>query len=658
VKVTGFTRCVTIRYLFGTVIFFASGVAALGAAPEVPRADLSNARVRAAIVQSLRDQSLRRKQAAWAAARSQGWAAKWQVRDTIFELMGFAEGKPLVYKTCNLNSAISIGVDKIREPSPYELNGDALVVGIWDSGAVRSTHQEFGTRTNIKDGAANSNHSTHVGGTIGAAGIQASAEGMAPMVMVDSYEWTGDIAEMTSRAMSYPGEPDTLTISSHSYGYVCGWEHGTSPSRWYGLWGNPESDLFGLYDSEARQWDEICYNAPYYLPFKAVGNDRSDSAVAAGDTFEYYKWPKWRQKVYDPNTDPYDDDWDNGGFDTILTVSTAKNIVTVGAVHDAVSAGVRDLSRASMTSFSGWGPTDDGRIKPDIVANGVALYSPTAGSDTSYSTYSGTSMACPSAAGAAVLLVDLYDRLFAGQTMRAATLKALLIHTADDLGTAGPDYKFGWGLLNAKAAAEQIADHYRFSDANKIIEGSLTVAEHARSYAFEWDGFSAIRVTLCWTDPAGPVGNGLDSPTSRLVNDLDVRVVGPAGHNAYYPFVLNPSNPEAPATTANNAVDNLEQVLVASPADAGTYTVELTHKGVLTNGAQDYSLIISGQYADGPLAADFNLDGSIDFADLASLLGDWLESGTSTDIYPFGGDGIVDLQDFARLARHWMEPAL
>jgi len=568
------------------------------------------------------------------------------------------EGKPLVYKTCNLNSAISIGVDKIREPSPYELNGDALVVGIWDGGSVRSTHQEFGTRVTIKDGSANSNHSTHVGGTVAAAGVEVSAEGMAPMVSVDCYEWTSDVSEMTSRAMSYPGEPDKLTVSNHSYGYACGWEHGTSPSRWYGIWGYRESDLFGLYDSEARQWDEICYNAVYYLPFKAAGNDRSDSAVATGETFEYYKWPKWRQKSYDPTSDPCDDGWDNGGFDTILPVSTAKNIMTVGAVYDAVSGGVRDLSRADMTSFSGWGPTDDGRIKPDIVANGVALYSPTAGSDTSYSTYSGTSMASPSAAGAAVLLVDFYDRLFPGQTMKSSTLKALLIHTADDLGAAGPDYKFGWGLLNAKAAADHVADHYRYGNAHKIVEDALSTAEPVRSYAFEWDGVSAIRVTLCWTDPAGPVGSGLDSPTKRLVNDLDVRVAGPGGDSVYYPFVPDPLHPDVPATTGDNTTDNVEQVLVTSPGVGGTYTVEVSYKGALTNGAQDYSVIISGQYADGPLAADFNLDASIDFADLASLLDDWLESGTSTDIYPFAGDGIVDLRDLAKLARHWMEPAL
>ncbi|GAH97791.1 unnamed protein product, partial [marine sediment metagenome] len=259
---------------------------------------------------------------------------------------------------------------------PYNVNGADLIVGIWDSGAVRTTHQEFGGRVVVMDGASNANHSTHVGGTIGAAGVVANALGMAPSVLIDSYEWTSDVSEMTSRAMSYPNEPDKIQASNHSYGYVCGWEHGFSPPRWYGTWGDRESEYFGIYDSYVVPWDNLCYNAPYYLPFKAIGNDRSDKAPLEGETFEYYRFPKWRTNNYDPLKDPYDDGWDNGGFDTIMTVGVAKNIMTVGAVNDAVSAGVRDPSQGTMTSFSGWGPTDDGRIKPDIVTNGVGLYSP------------------------------------------------------------------------------------------------------------------------------------------------------------------------------------------------------------------------------------------------------------------------------------------
>jgi hypothetical protein len=189
------------------------------------------------VVERLARRSEQRKAAAWHIAQSQGWVPKGQINDTVFELMAIEGDRVYAYKTCNLNAAISIGVDLIRNTAPYDVNGVDLMVGIWDGGGVRPTHQEFGGRVAIMDGAASISHATHVGGTIGAAGIQPSALGMAPRVLIDSYEWDADLSEMTSRAMSYPGEPDKIQMSNHSYGYICGWEHGFSPPRWYGTWG-------------------------------------------------------------------------------------------------------------------------------------------------------------------------------------------------------------------------------------------------------------------------------------------------------------------------------------------------------------------------------------------------------------------------------------
>jgi hypothetical protein len=305
-----------------------------------------------------------------------------------------------------------------------------------------------------------------------------------------------------------------------------------------------------------------------------------------------------------------------------------------------------------MTSFSGWGPTDDGRIKPDVVTNGITLYSPTASSDTSYASYSGTSVASPGAAGAATLLVDYYGRLFPNDAMRAGTLKALMIHTADDLGQAGPDYKFGWGLLNTQAAAEQIRDHYRFPGASLIVEDVLDAVSPVRTYSFEWDGHSDIWATLCWTDPPGPSTSALDNPTPRLVNDLDLRVEGPGGSVTYYPYVLNPAAPDQPATTGDNIRDNVEQVVIPC-ADAPTqYTVWVSYKGTLTNGQQHFSLVMNGQFTGQPWA-DLNDDGSVDFADLGIFCDYWLDSEPSVDVAPTCGDGIVDFLDFAIFAESW-----
>jgi subtilisin family serine protease len=562
-------------------------------AAENERPNLGVPETRQQVVEQLMLESRGAKGAAWVLAQRQGWSPKGQVNGRLFELMAIDNGRVYTYVTTNVNAAISTGVNLIRNVSPYNLNGAGLTAGIWDGGLVRASHQEFTGRVSPMDGGTVEDHSTHVAGTIGAAGIVPAAEGMAPSVDIHSYEWTDDVAEMTSRAMSYPGEPGTIQFSNHSYSYIAGWFWDGASYWWYGTWGDRESDYFGLYDTYTRDWDVLCYNAPYFLPFKAASNDRSDDAPPDGTWFYYYM-NGWKPKRYDSSKHPYDDGWDNGGFDTIPFVGNAKNIMTVGAVNDAVSGGTRSLGNATMTSFSSWGPTDDGRIKPDIVANGVQLYSSTAGSDSSYDSYSGTSMATPNAMGSAALLVEYYGNLFPGEYMRASTIKGLIIHTADDLGRPGPDYSFGWGLMNAKAAADFIERQHAEPTVNRMLEDVLDGSNPARSYEFTWDGSSPIRATLCWTDPPASAVTGLDNPSPRLVNDLDLRIVGPGGGTTYYPYVLDPSNPLANATTGDNVLDNVEQVFILSPDTPGTYTVQVSHKGTLTDGEQYFSLLISG----------------------------------------------------------------
>lgn len=558
------------------------------------RFDLALPQVRLEAVERLELESQQAKASAWALARHEGWNPKGEVNGRLFELMAIRDGRPYVYTTTNVNAAISTAVDLIRNVSPYDLNGAGLTIGIWDGALVRASHDELTGRVTIMDGGGTGDHATHVAGTIGAAGVVLSAQGMAPSVGIHSYEWTDDVGEMTSRAMSYGGEPGTIQLSNHSYSYIAGWFWDGSDYWWYGTWGEQESDYFGIYDSYTRDWDVLCYSAPYFLPFKAASNDRSDTAPPEGTLFYFRRRVVWQRTPYDPAKHPYDDGWDNGGFDTIPIVGNAKNIMTVGAVNDAVSGGSRSLPNATMTSFSCWGPTDDGRIKPDIVANGVGLYSSLAGSNSSYGSYSGTSMATPNAMGSAALLVEYYGELFPGEYMRAGTIKGLIVHTADDLGRPGPDYTFGWGLMNAKAAADHIALQHDEPARKRIVEALLDGLNPTQSYEFTWDGSSPIRATLCWTDPPASAVSGLDNPSPRLINDLDLRVIAPGGGTMHYPYRLDPSNPLADATLGDNVLDNVEQVFIASPGTPGTYTVQVSHKGTLTNGEQHFSLLISG----------------------------------------------------------------
>ena len=557
----------------------------------------SDQAVREARVQALTEESQREKAEAEQWAQERGMPIRFTVGHTIHELMRIEDGRPMYYQTFNVNAAISTAANQVRNTAPYNVNGSSLTVGIWDGGSVRNTHQEFDDRVTIKDGADFIDHATHVAGTIGASGVDPRALGMAPAVNIDSYDWNYGTAEMTARGASAPGQTGRIYLSNHSYGATVGWDWSSTSGNlgWHWSWAltTLKEPRFGFYDSTTQDWDEVTYNAPYYLVVKSAGNDRGDNPDT-GDTIYYYEDDEWQSATYDGgiNHPKGDGEYENG-YDTLSMKSNAKNILTVGAVDDAASGGSRSVAQAAMTFFSGWGPTDDGRIKPDVVGNGVELYSSTAESDTSYDgARSGTSMSSPNVTGSATLLIEYYQALHPDSAMRSSTLKGLTIHTADDLENPGPDYANGWGLMNTKAAADLImADN--IATGGQILEGLLDAAAPTAQYQMYNSDARPLKVTLCWTDPPGTATFVHDDRTPKLVNDLDVRITGPEGTMTYYPYVLDVNNPSAVATTGDNIVDNVEQIVLDSGV-AGTYTITISHKGVLANDHQYYSLIISG----------------------------------------------------------------
>lgn len=489
-------------------------------------------------------------------------------RGQVIEIVDIQDGRPIFYATENLNAAISTRTDELWSGGSLGLSLDGSGydrIGVWDGGKVRTTHQEFNNtgspRVTQSDGSTSlSNHATHVAGTILAGGVSSAAKGMAFAAEAQSYDWNSDDAEMAA------GAAGGMELSNHSYGFIHGW-------YWNGSWiwtGSPsisteEDYWFGFYSFYTSGWDEIAYDAPYYLIVKSAGNDRNDTGDGS----------------YPP--DGYPD-----GYDCIGTQGVAKNILTVGAVHDVPS--YSGPSSVIMSSFSGWGPADDGRIKPDIVGNGVSLYSSLAGSDTQYGSYSGTSMSAPNVTGTLALLQQYYQQTHGDTSMRSSTLKALAINTADECGSHdGPDYAFGWGLLNAERAAQVImAD----TAGNDVIQEIELVNGDTFTQLLESDGSQPITVTVVWTDPehAG-LSASLDPITSVLIHDLDLRIT--QGGNTYYPYQLDRDNPANAATNAGeNNVDNVELVSIPSPT-AGIYTIEVDHDGTLT-ASQYFSLIIRG----------------------------------------------------------------
>lgn len=468
-------------------------------------------------------------------------------------------------------------------------------IGIWDGGAVLGTHVEMTGRITQKDNPASTDdHGTHVAGTMIASGANPSAKGMSFGALgLVAYNFTSDVSEMINEAPN-------LLISNHSYGFLAGWQFNTAQNRWefYGLPNENDDYKFGYYSSEAQAWDSIAYNAPFYLIVKSAGNNRNENGPAVG---EPYFRPNSSGQMISAGNRPAGIN-SNDAYDIISDNSGAKNILTVGAVN-GIAAGYSRKEDVVISNFSSWGPTDDGRIKPDVVADGVNVLSSIASSPTSYATFSGTSMATPNASGSLFLLQEHYSKLKNSTTsfLRSATIKGLAIHTTDEAGSnPGPDYQFGWGLLNVQKAAAVISASVASNNGNTsthlMYENSLTQGQTFTTNVIA-SGKGALQATICWTDVKGTVETSslLNNRNKKLVNDLDIRITKTGTTpRTYFPWTLDFNIPAAAAVTGDNNTDNVERIDIDSTVPGQAYTITITHKGTLARGAQAYSLLISG----------------------------------------------------------------
>lgn len=524
---------------------------------------------------------------------------------TVISLIDVNGGIPRFFRTQNAVAAATISTAPIQPGGSTGLNltGTNTLLGIWDGGDIRLTHREFTTnvvRAFDQDGGSPLGvglHPTHVAGTLMSYGVSSNAAGMSPRAMLHSYDWYGDIGEMGLAASS-----TNLHISNHSYGSQVGWGTlvvgGTAYWAWFGntTVSQTEDYQFGFYNANSRSVDQTVYDANYYLPVWAAGNERGTAGQApAGQPIGHYAWNGSAFVPVFNATRPTDGD--AGGFDTVPPEGIAKNILTIGSVGD-LAGGYTNAAGVSISSFTSFGPTDDGRIKPDLVANGESLTSTSIATDSAYAVLSGTSMAAPSVAGSLGLLAQQHSQLYgANSAMWASTLKGLGIHTADEAGDfPGPDFRFGWGLMNTRRAALLIQSNYQSQALTFIKEVVLNNGDYIE-FPVVATNTQPLKVTICWTDPAGTTPTASVDPTNwMLINDLDLRVI--RGTTTNFPWVLDPVARTNAATTGDNTRDNVEQVVITN-AVSDSYLVRVTHKGTLVDpnsiaAPQRVSVLLSG----------------------------------------------------------------
>ncbi len=384
------------------------------------------------------------------------------------------------------------------------LTGEGVCVGVGDGGEL-GDHIDMTNRViNYADGTYSSfgSHGDHVTGTIGGAGnLDPKHAGMAPDVTF--------VTQKTSNIITYATDyvdDHGMVITNNSYGSTF------------------NCSTIGTYTYSSVLIDRQAGERPELLHCVAAGNSGYGTC------------------------DPYPQ-----GFNTVLRAyQVAKNALTVGSVD----------YKGVLANSSSRGPVADGRLKPEICGVGVSVMS--TGRTFNYLNMSGTSMATPSVAGTIALLNEHYRNENNGELPDGALMKAIVCNTADDLGNKGIDFKHGYGLINARRAAEVITDG-RF-DSDTISHGEqkfFTINVPA--------GVEELKVMMYYADYESVSG-----ATQTLVNNLNLRVTSPS-NNHYHPWVLNP-NPNNVNDLPSRGIDNLnniEQVTLDNP-QAGNYNIAVT----------------------------------------------------------------------------------
>ncbi|MEO8086902.1 MAG: S8 family serine peptidase [Bacteroidota bacterium] len=295
------------------------------------------------------------------------------------------------------------------------------------------------------------------------------------------------------------------------------------------------------YDAFASMTDRIMHNLRVVCPVWSAGNNQgADCGYGAGGS------------------------WGNitGGF------KQGKNVIAVANLdaHEVVDA------------TSSHGPASDGRLKPDISANGKDQMS--IAENNTFQVGGGTSAACPSVAGVTAQCYQAYREITGQPNPDAALIKGCLLNSSADIGTAGPDYAFGYGRINGLRAVQTLELQHFFGDS--LMQGGLK--SHIISVPANT---KQLKVLLIWNDPEADANAAI-----ALVNNLDLTLVDP-GAQTFNPWVLDPTpiaaNLALAAVRRVDTLNNAEQVTIDNPA-AGNYTINVNGTAV-PFGPQQYYIV-------------------------------------------------------------------
>ncbi len=499
------------------------------------------------------------------------------------------------------------------------IDGTDVTVGVFEYEHAYAAHPDFGGRVSKGDAGPtypdeDFAHPTMTTGMIAGDGSISLANGSAI-----ANQWRGVAPDSTVRLYAYQDPVDSVT------NYMADVEDAIEND---GIdiannsWGDAGcTDIaYGSYEGRAPFLDDAvrgAYGRQVPIIF-SVGNER-DGYFDAGDN---------QLDCIGDDAAPFEN------YGSLNHPKSAKNILTVGAI---------DSDNNKMSVYSSWGPTLDGRLKPEVVAaghhNGADIgdvteidnaygeevdpwgnttygnpsqqayrtpyrFNPADAGGFRYGWFSLTSSAAAETSGSYALLLDSWRTAFpARPDPLPSTYKALIVHTADDLDNAtswynrGPDYASGYGVVDINAAVTAV-------QRREALEDQVDHGGSADYYFAVIAGTPSLKITLAWDDPAAA-----EEANPALINDLDLVVIAPDG-SRHHPWTLNPAAPSAAADRDQvDRINNLEQVVVDAPAE-GTWEVSIVGHSV-AEGPQLFSVVAD----NGPIRRPLDMILALDISD-------------------------------------------